>query len=219
MSPETPPEPLPRPPVQAARRRRAGLWLLVLGGLALGILALGVLGGGSGSSDPRAAALLLSEAELDAVLGSFSDDAGFLRTSPPVDLDAAERLARTASLGRLPLPQSRAVTSHRSRDGHNEEVTQVVLVYDDPAQAEALVTSAAPLLESTLGLEPSPLALEGASDAWAWSAPGYRAASFRQGGLVVLVGSTRADAPSRALRWAEAIRDRAASLPGPSASP
>lgn len=217
MSPETPPEPLPRPPVQAARRRRAGLWLLVLGGLALGILALGVLGGGSGSADPRAAALLLSEAELDAVLGGGSE--GFMRTSPPVDLDAAERLARTASLGRLPLPQSRAVTSHRSRDGHNEEVTQVVLVYDDPAQAEALVTSAAPLLESTLGLEPSPLALEGASDARAWSAPGYRAASFRQGGLVVLVGSTRADAPSRALRWAEAIRDRAASLPGPSASP
>lgn len=217
MPPETPPEPPPLPPAQAARRRRAGLWLLVLAGLALGILALGVLGGGSGSADPRAAALLLSEAELGAVLGGGSE--GFMRTSPPVDLDAAERLARTASLGRLPLPQSRAVTSHRSRDGHNEEVTQVVLVYDDPAQAEALVASAAPLLESTLGLAASPLALEGASDARAWSAPGYRAASFRQGGLVVLVGSTRADAPSRALRWAEAIRDRAASLPGPRASP
>ncbi len=133
--------------------------------------------------------------------------AHYLRISPPVDLAAAERLAR-ASFGQIPLPAARDIATWRRADsGH--EITEVVLLYDDPAQAARLDAVAVSMLPNALGLQPEPADLPGAQDARLWRADSYQAATFRLGGVAVLIGTTDTSDPDGARRVAEAALARA----------
>lgn len=190
-----------RPAAGPGRRRARWPWLLAGAG-ALGLLLAQVLSGGSPAVENRAAAYLLAAAELpDAAT------ARHLRSSPPVDLDAAERLAR-ASFGQIPVPAAREmITWRRASSGH--EITQVVLLYEDPSQAARLDELAVAMLPGTLGLQPQPLDLPGAQDARLWRAENYQAATFRLGGVAVLVGTTDLGDPAGARRLAAAALRRA----------
>jgi len=159
------------------------------------------LGGGGPASNDRATSYLLTAAELP--------DAGtarYLRGSPPVDLGAAERLAR-ASFGQIPVPEARDIATWRRSDtGH--EVSEVVLVYDDPAQAARLDALAVSMLPGAIGLQPTPIELAGAQDARLWRADNYQAVTFRRDGVAVFIGTTETADTDAARRLAEAALTR-----------
>jgi hypothetical protein len=171
-------------------------WFLI-GGLAAGAVLLILLSGGGGPAPgTRALPFLLAPADL-------GDD--YSPTSPPVDLGNVERLAR-ASLGAVPLPADKAIASWRRPDT-GEQVTQAVLVYDDPAAASRLDALAVSALPGAFGLAPAPLSLPGAEDARTWTSPGYHAITFRRGGVAYFVGTSASD-PVEARRLAEALLRR-----------
>lgn len=157
-------------------------------------------GSGGPTRGLRTAPYMLTAADLGEVGG-----ANYVRTNPPVDLANAERVAR-ASLGQIPLPADRDIASWQRRDT-GEQVTQVVLLYDDPAAAARLDALALRLLPGAFGLNPQSVDLPGAVDARSWTSPGYRALSFRRDGVAVFVGSS-ADDPVATRRLAEAVLRR-----------
>lgn len=173
----------------------------------MALVALGInrcLAPPAGTADSRALSLTLTYDDLRAV----DPGADFQSSLPPIDLGQAERMAQGASLGRLALPNSRAVQTWReARTG--EEITSAVLLYDDPAGAIALEEMAAPLLGSAFGLQVEPLELAGAPDGQRLVSAQYQAISLRREGLLILVGTTRADDPDRILRLAERALARA----------
>jgi len=192
-----------RPP--PVRRGGTGRWLVIFVLLVAIAAAVASIGQGEREDDPELAALLLTPADL-AGLGDAPAKA-FRRTSPPVDVDQVERAVRVASLGQAVMPRGRAVATYRRTDtGH--ETTNAVLVYDRPEDAVALAELADRLLPGGLGLTPQPLALDGVEDARLWTADGYRAVTFRDGDVLVLVGSTDTADPKLVLRLAEAARAR-----------
>ncbi len=183
-------------------------WLIVVA-IALGMMGLAWLLNGQ-SEDPkveRAAPFVLTVDDLATAAGSAPD--AFGRTNPPVDVGLAERAAQGASLGRFSLPDARQVATYR-RHQTGEEVTSVALLYDDPEQATGLGAAIAPLLSSTFQLDSAEIAIDGVDDARSWTSSRYHAISFRQGGVVSFVGTTRTDDPEGLLRLAETARDRVA---------
>jgi len=198
-----------RRPDRPTSRRGTGRLVGALAILGIGTWALGRwLGGEAG--DPRRAGAAPFMLTADALAAASSVDRGVFRhTNPPIDMRLAERTAQGALLGRVGLPDARDLSSfHRADTG--ETITHAVLIYEDPAQAAALVAGAGPLLESTFRFASQAIALDGTEDARLWTADHYRAISFRQGGVVTLVGTNRADAADDVQRLAEAARDRAA---------
>lgn len=184
----------------------------MLAGAAVGVMGLAWLLNGQ-SADPkdtRAEPYVLTPAELAAAAGGAPAVAdAFRRTNPPIDIGMAERAAQGAAFGRFSLPDARAVATYRhSQSG--DEVTSVALIYDDSAQAAGLDAKVAPLLSSALGLASESITLEGTQDARRWTAAGYQALSFRQGGVVSFVGTDKPEDPAYVLRLAEAARDRVA---------
>jgi len=187
-----------------AAARRRGRWPLALALIGLALAAAAVwVGGKAAPGDARAAALALTGADL----APAGETAAVRHISPPVDVAAVERGARAASLGRLPLPDSRHVAAFERADT-GEQITQAVLVYDDEEQAATMERLAAPLLGSAFGLTEEPFDLPGAQDARSWWGPSHRVAAFRVGGVVTVVATTAAD-PARLRRLAEAARDKA----------
>jgi hypothetical protein len=167
----------------------------------MALVALGVnrcLAPPAGPADSRALSLTLTHEDLSAV----DPSADFRSSLPPIDLGQAERMAQGATLGRLALPDSRAVQTWREAKT-GEEITSAVLLYDDPAGAATLAEMAAPLLGSAFGLQVEPLEMAGVDDAQRLVSAQYQAISLRREGLLVLVGTSRADDPERILRLAE----------------
>jgi hypothetical protein len=204
-----------RPP---RRDSHLGRWLMfVAAGLVVLVVLSLVMSGGDGpsSSDTRAAGLALSPADLAGVVGGSAGD--FLQTAPPVDVNTLERAARTATLGKIPFPDSRHLASYR-RTTTRTDVTEAVLVYDDPANAAALDAAAAPLLGSTFGLMSEPITLDGAEDARRWSSSAYQAVTFRVDGSIGFVGTTDTSDPDQVIRLAERLRDKLLTAPTASAA-
>lgn len=175
--------------------------MLVAG--AIGGLVLVQIFSAGGDGPPRGlrtAPYMLTAEDLAA-----AGDGQYLRSNPPVDLVNVERAAR-ASLGQIPLPADRDIASWQRPDT-GEQVTQVVLLFDDPAAAARLDELALRLLPGAFGLHPQPADLAGALDARSWTGPGYRALTFRQGGVAVFIGSS-ADDPVATRRFAEAVLRR-----------
>ena len=186
-------------PAAAARRR----WPWLLAGGAIGGLLLAQLFSGGTSGPPyglRTAPFMLNARDL-----AWDDGGTWVRTNPPVDLANVERLAR-ASLGQIPVPADRDIATWQRSDT-GEQVTQVVLLFDDPSAAARLDALAVRMLPGAFGLQPQPVDLPGASDARAWAAPGYHALSFRRDGAAVFVGSS-SDDPVAARRLAAAVLRR-----------
>ncbi len=179
--------------MKTEERGRGSLrWLVLLAVLVAGALALGQLFGGGGGGRPgvsgdRVASYLLDPRDLAAAEGA--PETIFQRTNPPLDPAQVERTASSLTLGRVPLPDDRGVSTFRRADT-GEEITQVVLLYDDPAAAEDLDELGAALVAGAFGLESQAIALPGAEGARSWTAEDYRAVSFRRGGAVVFVGTT-----------------------------
>lgn len=199
-----PPMTQPAPPPRHRARRWLALAVIVMAGL----LALDwILGGESPSRgvDERAAPYVLQREDLAAAVGGAPD--AFVQTSPPIDVAQAERAVRGISAGHIPLPDARSVISYRQRDS-GSETTSVVLIYDDPTKAQSVDRLAIPLLRNAFDLQPSPLTMEGVEDARLWTAPNYRAVSFRRGGVVAFVGTTATADPRLVERLAELARDR-----------
>lgn len=198
----------PQPSAVAAGSRRWGRWLIVGAFLALAVawLAVRSTGGGTTPRDERAAGLALEAEEL-----APDDPAAIRPANPPVDVAALERGLNAATLGRAPLPESRQVRTY-VRSDTGEEVTQAVLLYDDPSRAASLDRLAAPLLGSAFGLESTPLDLPGTEDARRWTGQGYQVATFRLGGAVMVVATTAAE-PGRLEELAGRARDKALSAP------
>lgn len=163
-------------------------------------------------ADALAAEAALGPAGLARALGGSPDD--FRRSISPVDLDTAEQAARVATAGQMPMPDGRHLATYLDRST-NAQVTEAVLVYGDPSGAAALDRVASPLLGSTFGLMSEPIDLPGAVDARLWRRSDYRAVTFRVGGLVGLVGTTRSSDDSAVLELANALRDSLAAAPTP----
>jgi len=177
---------------------------VVLGLGALGLVVAQILAGPDRSTGVRTAPFMLQAADLAAAGGD--PGAGYVRANPPVSLAAIESAAR-ASLGQIPLPADRDLATWQ-RAGSGDQTTQVVLVYDDPAQAVRLDQLAVSALPGAFGLEPAPVDLPGAQDARLWQAEGYRAITFRQGGVAVFLGTTDTADPDLVYRLAQATLDR-----------
>jgi hypothetical protein len=177
---------------------------------AIGLVAVGALlvltSRGEEPTDRRASMVVAPPTGGDAT-GAVGD---LVRVSPPIDLAMAERMANAASLGRIPMPDSRDLASYR-RVSSGEEISHAVLVYDDESEAAQLDSLAAPLLASALGLEGRALDLAGTQDARLWSGHGYQVVTFRNGGIVQLVATTSSE-PAAAVALAEEARDRALAL-------
>lgn len=196
-------------------------WLILLIVLAVAALALGQLfsptGERPGVTGARVAPYLLGP---QALAGVAAAPAGAYRqTSPPVDLPQAERLAAQVGLGQVPLPDDREIVTYRRTDT-GDEVTQLVLLYDDPSAAERLDGLAATKLAGLVGLQSEETALAGAQDARAWRAESYRAVSFRRGGVAVFVGMTTRDPRAGhggVLQLAAAVLARIQAQPPPEA--
>ena len=186
-------------------------WFAVAAVVALGIAAVVLLfgGGDAGEADNRAATLALTEPELAAVSGA--DD--LRRVNPPLDLGMVERTAKAATLGQVPLPESRHMNSYKNVDT-GEEINEAVLVYDDIEAAASLDGIAAPLLGSALGLQSEPLEIPETQDARRWTGAGVQAATFRVGGVVLVVSTTSAD-PAELMDLAVLARDKASRAEAP----
>jgi len=196
------------------RSNRRTPWFALFGIMLVTFVAVGLLlADGGQTDDGRAAALALTVDELATAAGATSAD--YRRTSPPVDMGTAERAARTATLGKVPPPQSRFLAAYRHvRSG--TEVTQAVIVYDQEAMAAELARAAAPLLGGTFGLMSQPVALDGADEALTWSSSRYAAITFRKGGVIALLGTTDTAATDDLERWAELLVEKASETATPS---
>lgn len=168
------------------RHRGATPWLVVAGALIAGAALLNLARSPGGPSAPRTTLMVepiaLTEEEVAGAVGG----SGATRVSPPIDVDAAERWAARLPFGAVPVPAERDVRSWRT--GTGAEVTQAVLYYPDPADAERLGSRAETLLGGGLGLEATPLEIPGVEAAMGWSGSDFRGASFRSGSYVVFVG-------------------------------
>jgi hypothetical protein len=160
-------------------------------------------GPGPAPKDDRAAAMTLDERDL----ASGGASSALRRTNPPVDVASVERAARAATLNRVTLPDSRQVATFERVDT-SEQITHAVLVYDDAATAAELDRLASPLLSSALGLTEGALELEDTQDARRWAGGGYQVATFRIGGVVMVVATTSID-PAELERLAALARDKA----------
>lgn len=206
----SPPPPRSTPPSRSTpppppRRRRP--LLLALAALAIATLSINrCLAPPAAPADDRAARLTLSGDDISATLpiGPLQ------RSSPPIDLRQAERMASGATLGRLALPASRELVTWRDAST-GEEISSAALLFASADEARALDAAAAPLLGSALGLQSEALALDGVTEGRRWVSGVYQAASFRIDDALILVGTNRADDAEHLLRLAEAARDRAAS--------
>ncbi len=162
---------------ETPRRRRKG-WLALGGLFALGVLWLAMSPGG-GRGLGRSAAWTVGRAELGD---------GWQRVPPPIDLDTVARYAR--GIPGLAVPTDRFGAAWRDGDT-GAVVTSITLVYDDPAEAQSLMTGrAVGLLASSFQLETEPVALAEADEAVGWRSPAYHAVAFRRGAYVVFLGTT-----------------------------
>jgi hypothetical protein len=189
-------------------------WIAVLLVLVVGSLALGhLLGGGerrAGVTGERVRPYMLEPSDLASVSGAPVE--AYRRTNPPLDLEQAERTASGVTVGRVPLPDDRHIVTYR-RVGTGEEITQIVLLYDDPSRAEVLDSLAGSMVPGWIGLASEPFAMPGAQDSRLWTAEGYRAVSFRHGGVAVFLGSSGVGDHDGVLALAEIVIDRLESLP------
>jgi hypothetical protein len=210
----------PTPMRRSGARRRWGL-LGVIVAVGAGVYVALTSGADRTGTGPNpAAGVALGPVEMAGATGGGAAD--FQRTNPPVDIGLVERAARGATLGRVPMPDSREVVTYHDR-ATGADVTQAVILYDDTAKAADLVALAAPLLSSSFGLQSTDVTIEGATDAQRWTAESYQAVTFRVDGVIVLVGSNDAGDEEVVMRMAEALvgraRDAAATAAAPTAAP
>jgi hypothetical protein len=211
MNSQAAPKSLPPKLIRESKARRGGLrrWLILGLSVIVVSLAVGRCSAGDGSGgDARAPRMSLQPSDLAAAHPSGERrEADFRAVAPPVDIHNVEGAARAASMGQIELPASRSLNSWRD-ELSGEQISDAVLVFDDPQAAAGIDAMAAPLLSKAFQLISEPLALEGVEDGRLWSASAYAAVSFRIGGVLTFVGSDRADDPDHLLRLAEAARDR-----------
>jgi hypothetical protein len=113
------------------------------------------------------------------------------RVSPPIDVGAIERGAARLPMADVPLPGDRAVRTHRDH-ATGLEVTQALLWYPAPADAQRLDELASQLLGMAFQLRDEPAHVAGAESARRWTADAYSGVSFRKGGYVAFVGASAA---------------------------
>ncbi len=195
----------------APRARGAGprRWLILAVVVLLVAVSAGRCGGGDGrGGDARAPRMSLQAGDLAAVHPTGERrEADFRPIAPPVDINNVERAARTASMGQIEMPSSRSLkTWYDERSG--EQISQAVLVFDDPEAAADIEPLAGPLLSNAFQLIGEPWSLDGVSDGMLWTASGYAAVSFRMGGVLTFVGTGHADDPDHLRSLGEAARDR-----------
>lgn len=187
-------------------RPRRWPYVLVGGVVLLALVIALSSGGGQGHYGARAGVYALTADDL-AAMGRWGPSAG------PVDFGRV--FAAAGAVPGVTMPDDRHVAAFRSADG-SAEVFQVTLLYDDTAEAEALVGSGAiASLSSAFGLTSEPWALvgDGAVDARRWQGAGVEALSFRVAGAVVFVGATGASAAPIVEIAAAPIRDRLVAAP------
>jgi hypothetical protein len=206
MTPEISPEPARPGPARPVRSRGPLPWLVVAGTLIGAAAVLSVARAPDGRPGPRSqehvAPLALSKEEVARAVQGDS----VAEISPPIDVDAAETWAGRLPFGALPVPAERDVRSWRTPGGG--EITQAVLYYPDPADAERLASRAGSLLSTGLGLSSTPLALRGADRAMTVSGADFRGIAFTKGGHVVLVGAYGQTGEGAPEALARAVLDR-----------
>lgn len=177
------------------RRGRGGRWWWLAGG-ALLVLALGWwLAGGDGGGETRGARAGVWALDAEAVAAAAGGR--WQRTSPRVNVTLAERIGAAV----LDMPDDWHLQSWRNADT-GAELSQLTLLYDEPARAAALAEGPVTgLLAQHLGLWPETWAgaatPEGADEALRWHAEqGWTAVSLRRGGVIVLLATAGPDAPA-----------------------
>lgn len=195
-----PPSRPPSPPALARPRR----WPYLVGaGLVALVVATALLPAAPpGGFGARVARFALTAGDLAAV-----DGGRVAWRSGPGPIDFGRVFAAARTLPGVAAPDDRLAVAFGAPDG-SADVVQVTALYDDEADAAALMTSGAvDALSQAFGLTSAPSTLDGADDVRRWTGQDFTGFSFRRGGVVVFVGARGAGAPT-VDALAARVRDR-----------
>lgn len=206
VPPASAPRPGPATPRVLARPRR---WPYLVGAglVALAVVTALVPAAPPGGYGARVAGYALTADDLARV-----DGGAVAWRSGPGPVDFGRVFAAARALPGVAAPDDRQAIAFSAPDGR-ADVFQVTVLYDDEAAAAALMASdAVGALSRAFGLTSAPTVLDGTTDVRRWTAADVAALSFRQGGVVVFIGTRGAGAPT-VDALAARVRDRVAAAP------